>query len=342
MRIAVYGASGFTGSLVVSEARRRGFEPVLVGRNLGRLRKAAEEAGAPNAEVRAAGLDEIREMTEVFADCDAVVNCAGPFTRWGEPVVRAAIAAGRHYVDTSGEQRHIHRMFEQFDSAAKQSAVAIVPGATDDGVPGDLIAHLAAARVPIVRDVLIADLRLPGGVSRGTARSMLAVAGSDRLEYADGDWRPDGGGEFEPIEAPGQTQPASLCAFGLPGVVTIPRHVAAERVRGAIRAEVAILFTGLTEASAEMVPEVVPMQARRDGRWLMLAEVTGADGRRSRGWVTGPDGYGLTAVIAVEAVHRLAEVGAPAGALAPAQAVDPADFLDFLTAAGARWQLSED
>ncbi|WP_067900523.1 saccharopine dehydrogenase family protein [Nocardia vaccinii] len=341
MRIAVYGAGGFTGSLVVAQARRRGIEPVLVGRDVGRLRKAAEEAGVPTAEVRAAELDEIGEMTAVFAECDAVVNCAGPFTLWGEPVVRAAIAAGRHYLDTSGEQQHIHRTLVEFDSAAKESAISIVPGVTDDGVPGDLIAHVVAARVPAVRDVLIADLRLPGGVSRGTARSMLAVAGGVGLEYADGEWRPDAGGAFDPITPAGQTRPASLRAFALPGVVTIPRHVAAGRVRGAIRAEVATLFAGLTEAAAETVPEVVPMQARRAGQWLMFAVVTGVDGSRIEGWVTGPDAYGLTAVIAVETARRLVEVGAPGGALTPAQAVDPADFLRFLTTEGAQWQLRE-
>ncbi|MDL5205790.1 saccharopine dehydrogenase NADP-binding domain-containing protein [Streptomyces sp. ALI-76-A] len=34
---------------------------------------------------------------------DAVVDCATPFTSYREPVVRAAIDAGAHYVDVSGE-----------------------------------------------------------------------------------------------------------------------------------------------------------------------------------------------------------------------------------------------
>ncbi|MQY23689.1 saccharopine dehydrogenase family protein [Nocardia macrotermitis] len=342
MRIAVYGASGFTGALVAAEARRRGIEPVLVGRDVVRLRKTSEDIGVPDAALRIASLDEIQEMATIFTECDAVVNCAGPFTRWGEPVLRAAITAGRHYVDTSGEQHHIHRTFDEFSSAAEQSGTTAVPGATDDGVPGDLIAQLAAARVSSIREVLIADLRLPGGVSRGTARSMLAVSGSGGLEFRDGAWHPDAGGTIEPVIPPGQDQPAALRVFALPGVVTVPRHVTAGRVRGAIRAEVATLFEGLTEEMAETIPEVVPMQARQDGQWLMFARVTGVNGESVSGWVTGPDAYGLTAVIAVETARRLVEVGAPAGVLAPAQAVDPADFLRYLASAGARWQVGED
>jgi hypothetical protein len=44
----------------------------------------------------------------------------------------------------------------------------------------------------------------------------------------------------------------------------------------------------------------------------------------------GGRGYGLTAVIAVDGARRLVADGAPAGALAPAQAFDATDFLDAL------------
>src|SRR5919202_4561014 len=56
-KIAVYGASGFTGGLVVAELGRQGLSPVLVGRSAERLRKAAVDAGVAGAEVRVAGLD---------------------------------------------------------------------------------------------------------------------------------------------------------------------------------------------------------------------------------------------------------------------------------------------
>jgi short subunit dehydrogenase-like uncharacterized protein len=50
--------------------------------------------------------------------------------------------------------------------------------------------------------------------------------------------------------------------------------------------------------------------------------------------VRGPDTYGSTAVIAVEAARRLALGAAPPGVLAPAQAFDPADLLAFLADRG--------
>ncbi|MFQ6392846.1 saccharopine dehydrogenase family protein [Nocardia sp. KC 131] len=341
MRIAVHGASGFTGGLAVAELVRRGIEPVLVGRNADRLRAAAVASGVPDAEVRVAGLDDSVALTAAFADCVAVVNCAGPFTRWGEPVVRAAIAAGRHYVDTTGEQRYLHRILTEFGKDAEEAGVTVVPAMADDGGPGDLIAALTASRVPEVAEVVIADLRLPGSASRGTARSMASVFEEGPWEFVDGEWIAATEPGPEPIVPPGEAVAVPVSAFALPGVVTIPRHVRTRRVRSAIRTEVAALFSALTSDIVESIPESIARDARQAGRWLMMAEAIGTDGRRARGWVAGSDGYRLTAVIAVEAARRLAAGGAPAGALAPAEAFDAADFLDFLTPEAVTWQVED-
>lgn len=332
MKIAVYGASGFTGGFAVAELRRRGLTPVLVGRDEDRLRGVA--AGA---ETRVAALDDPGALVATFADCAAVVNCAGPFALWGEPVVRAAIAAGSHYVDTTGEQGYAHRFLETFGPDAERAGVTAVPAMADDGGPGDLIAALAAARVGAVAEVLIADLRTAeGGATRGTARSMAAAAGLPALEYADGGWRSSRGGGPSTLTLHGEV--VAVTEFALPGVATIPRHVRAGRVRGATRVEVAELFASLTPEVVDSVPEVLDEQGRK-GDWLMLAEVVGEDGSRARGWVSGPDPYRLTGVIAVEGACRLAAGGVRAGALTPAQAFDPGDFLDSLAGEGVRWQV---
>src|SRR5262249_45101180 len=101
-RILVYGATGFTGRLVVDEARRRGVEPVLAGRSRRALDELADAVGG--AEVRAADVAQPAALAGLFDGIAAVINCAGPFARLGEPVLRAAITAGAHYLDTTGEQ----------------------------------------------------------------------------------------------------------------------------------------------------------------------------------------------------------------------------------------------
>ncbi|MDP4507262.1 saccharopine dehydrogenase family protein [Nonomuraea turcica] len=333
MRIAVHGASGFTGRLTAAETGRRGFTPVLVGRDEERLRKAAVEAGVPGAEVRVAALDQPAALVDALRDCEVVINCAGPFTLLGEPVIRAAIAAGTHYLDTTGEQHYIRRVLYGFGDEAERAGVSVVPAMADDGGPGDMIAHLTAARLEAaggVAEMLIGDLRRPSAASRGTARSMAAVHEKGALEYAEGAWQQAGDDAPGALAVPGEDGEVPVTVFALPGVVTVPRHVRAGRVRSVIRTQVAELFSALTSDIVDSIPEIPDEQARLTSRWLMMAQAVAHDGTRARGWVTGLDAYGTTAVIAVEGARRLVADGAPAGTLTPAQAFGPAAFLDHL------------
>src|SRR5690606_37159758 len=111
--IAVYGATGYTGRLVVAELARRELEIVVAGRDPVKLR-AVEREVAPGATIRPAEVDDAGALRHAIGDCAAVINVAGPFSRIGEPVVRAAIETGTHYVDTTGEQGFMARLFERF------------------------------------------------------------------------------------------------------------------------------------------------------------------------------------------------------------------------------------
>ena len=326
--IAVYGASGFTGGLVVAELRRRGIPVVPVGRSAERLR-------AVGGEVRVAALDDPDGLAAAFAGCDAVINAAGPFTPTSGAVIRAALRAGAHYVDTSGEQGQIADVLDEFGGPAKDADVTVVPGLADDGGPGDLIVALTAAAIESVDEVLVGDLREPAAASRGTARSMAMISGVRPREFLDGTWVPEHDAP-EPVDLP--DGPVAVAAFPLPGVATVPRHVSARRVRSVVRAEVAELFASLTPEVVDSVPEIVPIELREAARWFMYVSARGG-GQRADGWVTGTDPYGLTAVVAVEGALRLASGEAPAGALTPAQAFDPAGFLDTLTPYGVSWQV---
>ncbi|RKN47011.1 saccharopine dehydrogenase family protein [Streptomyces hoynatensis] len=348
-KIAVYGASGFTGRLVVAELLRRGVPLVAAGRDGERLRQAA--GGRPGAEVRVAGAGDPAALAAAFDGCAAVINCVAPFEEFGEPVLRAAVSVGCHYVDTTGEQTYLKRVFDTFGEPARRRGVTVVPALADDGGPGDLIAHLTAEALGPGADLAVltvADLRRPGGVSRGTARTALANrrlwGGDGGLHWADGAWRAGTVARTETVPAPGagaepEAGELKVTAFALPGIVTVPRHVRARRVEAVMRAEVAPLFGALTEEVVAALPEGPDAGTRAAARWLMAAYATAADGRRAQGSVTGTDGYGLTAVIAVEGALRLVTGEVPPGVLAPAQAFDPADFLTALEPHGVRWSV---
>ena len=344
VKIAVYGASGYTGRLVIAELARRDIDVVLAGRSPERLGEAAVEAGAPYAEVRRAELDDTATLAGALRDCDAMINCAGPFIASGAAVVRAAIAAGCHYVDISGEQLYLKQIFDTFAVPATDAGVTIVPGVNDDGLPSDLIAHLTAQRVEPVEELVIAlDLTRSGAApSRGTLRSALANIDAftdGGLGYRDREWHPNVAARRTSMTFPGSSEPTPVARFPLPGVVTVPRHVPARQVDGFAKADLMTAFSAVTPDLLASVPDGPSEQSRRATRWTIVAEALGRDGRWARGAVSGPDTYGTTATIAVESARRLVADGAEPGVLAPAQAYDATAVLEFLTRHGARWSV---
>jgi short subunit dehydrogenase-like uncharacterized protein len=75
--VAVFGAYGHTGRFVVAELRDRGFAPILVGRDAGKLQTLA--ASHPGVEHRVASVDDPASLDQALQGAAAVVNCAGPF-----------------------------------------------------------------------------------------------------------------------------------------------------------------------------------------------------------------------------------------------------------------------
>src|SRR5262245_10603958 len=88
--IAIYGASGYTGRLVTAELAQAGAELVLSGRNRCKLDTLASVTEG-QVTVKTATLDDPSSLRDLLADCSVVVDCAGPFVRYGEPVLSIAV-----------------------------------------------------------------------------------------------------------------------------------------------------------------------------------------------------------------------------------------------------------
>ncbi len=362
MAIVVYGATGFTGTLVAHELRRRGLEMVLAGRSAEKLAHIAEQVGG--AATRAVALDDAAGLRALLADVPAVINCAGPFVKYGEPVVRAAVEAGTHYVDTTGEQPFMQLARERYDAPARAAGAAVVPAMGFDYVPGDLLAHLTAQGVEPLRELVLAYA--PQGVqpTRGTLRSALGMLAAEGVRYEDGDWRPaplrPARARF-PFPAPVGTQPVMTYPSG--EVLTVPHHVQTRKVTSLITVETfagtakAAPFVpltapalalalrsplaGLLEPLLARYPEGPSASSRERVRFTIVALAHGEDGRTRRGVARGGDVYALTAVTAVHGAALMAEPGYDrAGVLSPASAYDAAAFLDALAGHGVTYELA--
>ncbi len=246
MRIVLNGASGYTGRLAAAELARRGIDAVLVGRDPARLAAAAAGTGF---EVRIADIGDPDALAGAFAGADAVINTAGPFAALGAPVIRAAIAAGAHYVDTTGEQHYVNTVFDDFTKDAANAGVTIVPAMADDGGPSDLISRLAGEAARPVDTLTAALWYRDGTFSRGTLRSLdprLLFDGA--LRYENGNWSTYGEASRTSWRFPGAEQPVPVSKAALPPVATVPRHLPLRRMEGLLAGEFNALKNGIPAA----------------------------------------------------------------------------------------------
>jgi short subunit dehydrogenase-like uncharacterized protein len=359
--IVLYGATGYTGRLVVEELERRGLDYVLSGRDEEKLARLAGERGAP---MRVAPMDDARALRELLADASAVISCAGPFTLAGHALVRAAVDTGTHYVDSTGEQPFIKLVFDNHGAAAERAGVALVPALGFDYAPGDCVARLTARGHEPLEELVLAYAVRGFGMSRGTMRSGLEIAKGGDVVYEDSDWRPAPFGIFRAsFDFPEPIGREVMSRYPSGEVITVPRHTRTKRVVSMVTASTMaphpalspILpyalpplalslrtpLRGVLNRAIGVLPEGPSEAERRGAEFTIVAVARGENGSERRGVVRGVDVYGLTAVSLVHGVELMSAPGYDrAGALAPAAAYDPEAFLNYLGDHGVSWELS--
>jgi short subunit dehydrogenase-like uncharacterized protein len=142
-RIVLFGATGFTGELTARALAARGARPLLVGRDATRTGALAGELGLDSALADATAPGAPAAIGALLQRGDVLVSTVGPFVRWGEPAVRAAIGAGAHYLDSTGEPPFIRTVFERHARAAASAGSALLTAMGYDYVPGNLAGALA-------------------------------------------------------------------------------------------------------------------------------------------------------------------------------------------------------
>ncbi|XP_075940846.1 saccharopine dehydrogenase-like oxidoreductase [Anarhichas minor] len=67
-----------------------------------------------------------------------ILNCVGPYRFYGQPVVKACIANGAHYIDICGEPQFLERMQLEHHTKALDRGVDVIGSCGFDSVPADL------------------------------------------------------------------------------------------------------------------------------------------------------------------------------------------------------------
>jgi short subunit dehydrogenase-like uncharacterized protein len=332
----LYGANGYTGRLILNECLARGLRPILSGRSES-VRELAEAHGLDS---RIVGLDDSAKLRRALAGVRAVLHAAGPFSRTSPPMADACLAAGAHYLDITGEIGVFEELAARTE-AARAKGVMLLPGVGFDVAPTDcLAAHLKRLLPDAVR--LTLAFQSTGGVSRGTATTMVENAGRGGAIRRDGriipvppGWktiRMDlGKGPVDVTTIPWGDVATAWYSTGIPDIEVYTRTSAALRL--ALKSSRHFAWLLASEPVQRWLKGRIRRRApgpdetaRARGVSRVRGEVQNATGKRVAALLTGPDGYTMTARTAVAALARTLDGGATPGFRTPSLAFGP-DFI---------------
>ncbi|MCX6396335.1 MAG: saccharopine dehydrogenase NADP-binding domain-containing protein [Propionibacteriales bacterium] len=184
-RILLFGATGYTGDLTARSLVRQGARPVLVARSAERVQALATELGG--LETVVADVSRPASVIDAVQPGDVLISTVGPFLRFGEPAVRAAVEKGAHYFDSTGEGPFIREVFERWGPVAASHGVGLLSAFGFDYVPGNLAAALALAQAgPEATAVDVGYFPVGFKTSGGTNASIAGMMLEDGFALREG------------------------------------------------------------------------------------------------------------------------------------------------------------
>lgn len=324
----IYGANGYTGRLIVKEAKKRGMKPILAGRNRSALESICVETGF---ECHVFDLEDTAAVKKALQGVQVVLHCAGPFSATSQPMIEACIANGCHYLDITGEISVFANAHHQSDEA-RHADIVLMPGVGFDVVPTDCLATRLVEKLPAATQLLLA-FESGGRMSPGTAKtSVEGLAGggcvrkNGKLKWVPLAWKtreiP-----FEHGDRLAMTIPWGdvFTAFISTGIPDIEVYMAAPpstimRVKRIRMLRPLLSMQWVQNAMKRRIEKSVkgPGDAARDGSEMQLwGEVSSADGRRVAATMTTPDGYDVTVMASLGIVQYLLETEVEGGFYTP-------------------------
>ncbi len=325
----IYGANGYTGGLIAREAMRRGLAPVLAGRDAAKIREIAKDLSLPS---KAFSLDAPRDIAMALSGVGLVLNCAGPFSKTADPLMRACLKARAHYLDITGEVdvlEDAHRL----DAEAKSAGVVLCPGVGFDVTPTDCIALMLKTALPEA-DELALGFESDHHMSPGTAKTLvegLGKSGKIRrggrivdLPVGRGCREVDFGcGRKRATPIPWGDVASAFYTTGISNITVftpIPSpFLSIARLTNACG--FILRSPRVQNWLAELIGKVIkgPGAAMREAsRTWVWGEAKDAAGRSKEIRIVAPNGYSLTVSSSLAIVERLLAEGRPPGCWTPA------------------------
>jgi uncharacterized protein DUF5938/saccharopine dehydrogenase-like protein len=215
--VIVYGASGYTGRLICAYLREYNVPFLAAGRDAGKLKSSMESnvAGIETAQYEVATTEHtVEALTELFRGASVVCNTVGPFARYGPEVVEACLAAGVHYLDTTGEQDWVITCDEKYGADFAAAGLLLAPGVAQMYTTGEIAAQLCLEKPGL--DTLDIAVFWGGSPTIASTQTILVNAAMSTAHYLEQNtyqpWDPEAG--LYSLAIPGQHELALALPWG--------------------------------------------------------------------------------------------------------------------------------
>ena len=143
--VVVYGASGYTGRLICEYLRELNVPFTAAGRDKDRLHDVVSRIpGIETADYDIAAVDhDVASLTDLLRGSSVACNTVGPFISYGDEVAEAALAAGSHYLDTTGEQNWLLHAQDKWGQQFADAGLLLSPGVAQMYTAGEIAANIA-------------------------------------------------------------------------------------------------------------------------------------------------------------------------------------------------------
>lgn len=110
----------------------------LAGRSRDKMEQVRKQVGRDDVGIVVASAEDAASLDEMARQARCVLTTVGPFSLYGEPLVRACARNGTDYVDTTGETTFVADMIRAYHDQARANGAIIVSMCGFDSIPADL------------------------------------------------------------------------------------------------------------------------------------------------------------------------------------------------------------
>ena len=183
--VIIWGASGFTGKLVVEYlygvySSNRDLKWAIAGRDFSKLELIRSEVADSKVPIIVADINDMASLNNMTKKTKVICTTVGPYAKFGSNLVSSCVENQTHYCDLAGEVQWIRKMIDSHHEKAKANGTKIVNSCGFDSIPSDLGVYFIQKKTMEIfkqraKHIKMRVAGVKGGISGGTYASLSNV-----------------------------------------------------------------------------------------------------------------------------------------------------------------------